>query len=288
MLHVILETLIESAKLLPFLFLSYLLIEFIEHKSSKTLEKILKSSGKFGSVIGAILGLLPQCGFSVTAANLYAGRVITVGTLIAVFLSTSDEAIPVLLSHPGSATEIFKILAFKLVIGIVAGLVIDFVFRKKHSLKRDVEEVHEHVHEMCAHCDCEHEHGILKPALKHTFSIFAFILVVAFVLNTTIHIIGEEKLSVLLMNGSIFQPLIAGLIGFIPNCASSVLLTELYIAGSISFGSIIAGLCTGAGIGIVVLFKVNNNLRQNLKILGTIYAIGSLSGILIELVGLLW
>lgn len=288
MSHVILETIIDSLKLLPFLFLSYLLIEYIEHKSSKTLEKILKSSGKFGSIIGAILGLVPQCGFSVTASNLYASRVITVGTLIAVFLSTSDEAIPVLLSHPGSTFEIAKILILKLIIGMFAGLVIDFIFRKRHTLKKDVEELHEHMHEMCSHCDCEHEHGILKPTLKHTFSIFAFILIVAFILNTAVHLIGEDKLSILLMNGSIFQPLIAGLIGLIPNCASSVLLTELYIAGSISFGSIIAGLCTGAGIGIVVLFKVNNNLKQNLKILGSVYAIGSISGIIIELVNFIW
>ena len=288
MSHIILETIIDSIKLLPFLFLSYLLIEFIEHKSSKSLEKILKNSGKFGSIIGAILGLLPQCGFSVTASNFYASRVITVGTLIAVFLSTSDEAIPVLLSHPGSTLEIIKILIFKFIIGMFAGLVIDFIFRKRHSLKEDVKEVHEHMHEMYSHCDCEHEHGILKPTLKHTFSIFTFILIVSFILNTTVHLIGEDRLYILLMNGSIFQPLIAGLIGLIPNCASSVLLTELYLAGSISFGSIIAGLCTGAGIGIVVLFKVNHNLKQNLKILGCVYAIGSISGIIIELVSLIW
>ncbi len=286
MLDVIIDTLIDSLKLLPFLFISYLLIEFIEHKSSKSLEKILKNSGKFGPVIGSILGLVPQCGFSVTAANLYAGRVITLGTLIAVFLSTSDEAIPVLLSHPDSAPQIFKLLAFKLLIGILAGIIIDFIFRKKHNLKKDIEEVHEHMHNMCSHCDCNHDHGILRPTLKHTINIFIFIFIVAFILNTVIYFIGQEKLSTLLMSGTIFQPLIAGLIGLIPNCASSVLLTELYIAGNISFASVIAGLCTGAGIGMVVLFKVNHDFKQNLKILGTIYAIGSISGIIIGLIGI--
>ena len=286
MLDVIIDTLIDSLKLLPFLFISYLLIEFIEHKSSKSLEKILKNSGKFGPVIGSILGLVPQCGFSVTAANLYAGRVITLGTLITVFLSTSDEAIPVLLSHPDSAPQIFKLLAFKLLIGILAGIIIDFIFRKKHNLKKDIEEVHEHMHNMCSHCDCNHDHGILRPTLKHTINIFIFIFIVAFILNTVIYFIGQEKLSTLLMSGTIFQPLIAGLIGLIPNCASSVLLTELYIAGNISFASVIAGLCTGAGIGMVVLFKVNHDFKQNLKILGTIYAIGSISGIIIGLIGI--
>ena len=286
MLDVIIDTLIDSLKLLPFLFISYLLIEFIEHKSSKSLEKILKNSGKFGPVIGSILGLVPQCGFSVTAANLYAGRVITLGTLIAVFLSTSDEAIPVLLSHPDSAPQIFKLLAFKLLIGILAGIIIDFIFRKKHNLKKDIEEVHEHMHNMCSHCDCNHDHGILRPTSKHSTNRFIFTLIVAFILNTVIYFIGQEKLSTLLMSGTIFQPLIAGLIGLIPNCASSVLLTELYIAGNISFASVIAGLCTGAGIGMVVLFKVNHDFKQNLKILGTIYAIGSISGIIIGLIGI--
>lgn len=287
MLHIISHSFIDSLKLLPFLFLSYLLIEFIEHKSSKTLEKILKGSGKFGSIIGSVLGLVPQCGFSVTAANLFSGRVITVGTLIAVFLSTSDEAIPILLSHPDRASEILKVLVIKLLIGIVAGLTIDFIFRKRHNIKKNVEELHEHVHKICSHCDCEHNKGILKPALKHTINIFIFIFIVTFVLNIAIHLIGEDNLSKVLLTGSMLQPFIAGIIGLIPNCASSVILTELYIAGNLSFGSMIAGLCTGAGIGIVVLFKANHNLKQNLKILGSIYGIGIISGIIINLISLI-
>ncbi len=287
MVDVILDTIIDSLKLLPFLFLSYLLIEFIEHKSSKTLEKILKNSGKFGSVIGSALGIVPQCGFSVTASNLYASRVITIGTLIAVFLSTSDEAIPVLLAHPNSAMPILKIILFKFIIGIIAGVIIDFIFRKKHNLTTEIEDVHNHMHEMCSHCDCNEGHTILKPALKHTLNIFVYIFIVAFILNTFIYIIGEESLSKLLMSGSIFQPIISALIGLIPNCASSVLLTELYLAGNISFASIIAGLCSGSGIGMIVLFKVNHNLKENLKILASVYGISCLFGIIISLVGII-
>ena len=282
MVDIILDTLIDSVKLLPFLFLSYLLIEYIEHRSSQKIEKALSKSGKYGPAVGALLGCFPQCGFSVTASNLFSGRVITLGTLIAVFLATSDEAIPVLLSHPNSWGEIIKLLIFKLIIGMIAGFVIDLILRKKHKEQLTEHIAHEHIHDMCKHCDCEH--GILKSTLKHTFSIFLFILIVSFILNVTISLIGEENLSKVLMSDSIFQPLIASLIGLIPNCASSVLLTELYLAGKISFASIIAGLSTGGGLGIVILFKTNKNMKENFKILGLLYGIGTLSGIILEVI----
>lgn len=285
MLDVILDTLLDSIKMLPFLFLSYLIIEFIEHKSSKKIEKALKNSGKFGPAIGGLLGTFPQCGFSVTAATLYASRVITLGTLIAVFLTTSDEAIPVLLSHPENMPMMFKIIGFKLIIGICCGFIIDLIFRKKHTPKEELEETTEHIHNMCAHCNCNNK-GILKSALKHTFSVFIFILIFSFILNITIHFIGEEMLSKLLMTGSIFQPIIAGLIGLIPNCASSVLLTELFLSGNISFASIIAGLSSGSGIGLIILFKENKNLKENLKILTLVYIIGVSIGLLIEFIGM--
>lgn len=286
MLDVILETLIDSLKMLPFLFLSYLIIEFIEHKSSKKIEKILKNSGSFGPVIGGVLGIFPQCGFSVTAATLYASRVITLGTTISVFLTTSDEAIPILLSNPENMPIIFKIILIKLIIGIIFGFLIDLVFRKKHTQKEDLEETTEHIHSICSHCDCNHS-GILKPALKHTFNIFLFILIFAFSLNTIIYFIGEEMLSKVLMNGSIFQPFIAGIIGLIPNCASSVLLTELFLSGSISFASIITGLSCGSGLGIVILFKENKNIKENFKILALVYVIGVSIGLLIEALGVI-
>lgn len=288
MKEIIIDTLLDSVKMLPFLFISYLIIEYIEHKSSKKIEKILSSSGKFGTVIGALLGCVPQCGFSLTASNLYASRVITLGTLLSVFLSTSDEAIPVLLSHPENSISILKIIATKLIIAIVIGLLIDFVMKKIHKSKNSEDHIHEvdeHIHDMCHNCDCEH--GIFKSALKHTFEIFIFLVIVIFLLNIIVTYIGEENLSKILMSGSIFQPFIAGLIGLIPNCASSVLLTELYISGNISFASIIAGLSAGAGMGTVVLFKSNKNIKENIKIIVLLYLAGTLSGFIIELIGLI-
>lgn len=286
MLDIILDTLIDSVKMLPFLFVSYLIIEMIEHKSSNKLKNILSSSGKYGTVVGSCLGLIPQCGFSVTASNLYSSRVITLGTLIAVFLATSDEAIPVLLSHPNNISALVKILLVKFVIAIFFGFLIDLVIKRimRNKIGNSKEQqVHEHIHQVCSHCHCDYGR-IIKPTIKHTFSIFLFIVIVSFLLNLFIYLVGEESLSKILMSGTIFQPFIAGIIGLIPNCASSVLLTELYMAGNISFGAIIAGLATGGGIGIAVLFKSNHNQKENLKIVGMLYLIGVLSGVIIQII----
>ncbi len=282
MLDLITDTLIDSLKILPFLFISYLIIEFIEHKSSKKIKNTLSKSGKFGPIIGGVLGIIPQCGFSVTASTLYASRVITLGTLIAVFLTTSDEAIPVLLSTPGSFGILLKIILFKLVIGIICGFIIDLVYRKKHTPKDEFKNTTEHIHTMCSNCNCKTE-GILKPTLKHTFNVFIFIIIFNFLLNLIIFLIGEENLSKVLMSGSIFQPLITSLIGMIPNCASSVVLTELFLAGKISFASIISGLSCGSGLGIAILFKENKNIKENIRILILIYFIAVFFGFLLEI-----
>ena len=284
MLDIIQDTLIDSLKMLPFLLISYIIIEYIEHKKSSKINFILSSSGKYGSVIGAILGCLPQCGFSVTASSLYSGRVITLGTLIAVFIATSDEAIPVLIANPSSFANMLKIIIVKLVLAIVIGIVIDILLshRHKNSIETSIGNAEEHIHKMCSHCDCEH--GILKSALRHTISIFIYIMIVSFVLNVIIHIIGQDRLSTILLSGSIFQPLVAAVIGMIPNCAASVLLTELYVSGQLSFASIIAGLSTGAGIGMVVLFRENKNIKVFIAILGITYCIGAISGIIIEII----
>ncbi len=282
MLEVIMETLVDSIKLLPFLFLSYLLIEFIEHKSSLKLEKVLSTSGKFSKVIGGLLGIVPQCGFSAVAANLFSGRVITVGTLVAVFLATSDEAIPILLTYPERTKDILIILGIKLIIAIIAGTIIDFIISKKnhkHS-EFDEHEMHEHMHDMCKDCDCEH--GIFKSSLKHTLSIFFFLLIITFIINVIVEFIGEENFKNVILSGSIFQPFIASIIGLIPNCAASVLLTKLFVDGSLSLGSIIAGLSTGAGVGGIILFKTNKNIKENISILGLVYFIGVFCGILID------
>ena len=276
---IILDTLLDSVKMLPFLFGAYLLIEFLEHKASDKLQNALSKSCNHGIVVGAILGTVPQCGFSVAAANLYSGKVITLGTLIAVFISTSDEAIPVLLSSPGNAGVLLKLIIAKIVIALIAGFLVDFVLKARHVQENEPELQDHNV--LCHHCGCEH--GIIRSAIKHTVSIFLFILLVSFVLNGLITWIGQDTISKVLLTDSVFQPFIAALIGLIPNCAASVMLVQLFLAGSLSFGSVVAGLCTGAGIGLAVLFRANRNWKKNLLILLLLYGIGSISGLMIHL-----
>lgn len=279
MLEVIEEALIDSFKLLPFLFITYLIMEYIEHKTSKKSKEVIKKSGKFGPAIGSILGIFPQCGFSVSATNLYAAKVITLGTLISVYLSTSDEMLPIFISEAVPISVIIKILLVKLVIGIIAGFLIDFILRKKIVNEEKIVDLCEK-----EHCHCEH--GIFKSALKHTLNIFIFILIVTIVINIVIYLIGEETIAEFLQYNPILGPIIAGFIGLIPNCASSVILTQLYLQNVISAATMISGLLVGAGVGLAVLFKTNKGIKENLKITGLLYGIGVLSGIIIQLIGL--
>lgn len=281
MLEIIEHTLKDSIKLLPFLFITYLLMEFLEHKTSSKMNNTIKKSGKYGPLVGGILGLIPQCGFSVMATNLYMGRIITVGTLISIYLTTSDEMLPILISENVSPTTIFKILAVKLMIGVIAGIIIDIVFNKLNKKEKKQEE---HL-EFCEHEHCHCEEGIFKSAIRHTISIFIFILIITFALNLVIHFIGEDTLSNLIMNNKILGPVIAGLIGIIPNCASSVIITKLYLENIITASIMIAGLLVNAGVGLLVLFRVNRNLKENVKITAILYSIGVISGIVLELVG---
>ena len=282
MLEIIEDTLIDSIKLIPFLFITYLIMEYIEHKTKNKTKEAIKKSGKFGPLIGGVLGIVPQCGFSVSATNLYAARVITLGTLIAVYLSTSDEMLPIFISEAVPVTTILKILGVKLLIGVVAGVIIDFVIRLVNKGKQEEERIID----LCEKDHCHCENGIVKSALKHTINIFIFILLFTFILNIIIYLIGEETIAGFLTNQPILGPVIAGIIGLIPNCASSVLLTQMYLENVISAATMISGLLVGAGVGLAVLFKTNKGIKQNLKITALLYVIGVLSGILIELIGI--
>ena len=282
MLEIIEETLVDGVKLLPFLFITYLIMEYIEHKTSDKLKNTIKKSGKYGPVIGGLLGTIPQCGFSVAATNLYATRIITLGTLISVYLATSDEMIPILLSEGAPITTILSILGIKLVIAIFAGFIIDFIIRRKN--KENDEE--ERIIDLCEkeHCHCEH--GIFKSALKHTLNIFVFIIIITFIINILIHFIGEDNIANFVRINPILGPVLAGIIGLIPNCASSVILTQLYVENVIPVATMISGLLAGTGIGLAVLFKMNKGIKENLKITVLMYLIGVISGIILQLIGI--
>lgn len=284
-LHITIHTLVDSIKILPFLLIAYLIMEYIEHKTTNKTREAIKKSGKLGPVIGSLLGAIPQCGFSVTATNLYAGRIITLGTLFAVYLSTSDEMLPILLSQGVSGTLIFKILGIKILIGLIAGFIIDIIVNK--FLKNKTED--NTIESICKHDHCHCEESIWKSALKHTISIFIYILIISLILNIVIEFIGEEKISNLISNKLVLGALIAGLIGLIPNCASSVILTELYLSGVLgSYGLpiMIGGLLTNAGVGLLVLFKVNYKQKENIKITLALYLIGVISAIVLGLCGI--
>ena len=293
MLEIIEDTIIDAIKLLPFLFITYLIMEYIEHKMGHKTKHAIKKSGKWGPIIGSILGAFPQCGFSVSATNLYAGRVITLGTLIAVYLSTSDEMLPIFISEAVSPIIILKILGIKLIIGIIAGTLIDViahiirnkVLNKKQSTNNTVENEENEIGHICEedHCHCN-ESGILKSAIHHTLSILMFIIIITFIINTAVHFVGEETIASWILNRPVIGPLIASLIGLIPNCAASVIITNMYLDKVISLGSMISGLLTGAGVGLAVLFKTNNKIKENIGILILLYAIGVISGIIIDLI----
>ncbi len=280
-LEVLQDTAIDTIKLLPFLFITYLIMEYIEHKTSNKVKDVIKKSGKFGPLLGAIVGIFPQCGFSVSATNLYAGRVITLGTLISVYLATSDEMLPILLTEAVPAGTIFTILGIKLVLGIVAGFIIDFVIRMFR--KEKVEEQEEKIEEICEHEHCHCEEGIVTSAIKHTLNITIFIFFITLVLNGIIAYIGEDTIAHFISKNVILGPIVAGLIGLIPNCASSVILTELFISNVISMPVLISGVAVNAGVGLLVLFKTNKNVKENIKIVGILYLIGVLAGIILEL-----
>ena len=280
MKEVILDTIIDSLKLIPFLLVAFLIIELLEHKLNNKTKNIITKSKKVGPIIGSLLGVIPQCGFSVMATNLYITRIITLGTLISIYLSTSDEMLIIMISEKVEISLILKILLIKIFFGIVYGLIIDKIINKK---KKDKETNYELCDE--EHCDCNH--SILLSSIKHTLHITLFIFIITLIINTIFTLLGDNYLSKILLNNSILSPFITSLIGLIPNCAASVILTELYLNSSISLGALIGGLLTSSGSSLLVLIKNNKNQKENLSIILLLYALGVLSGIIIELISLI-
>ncbi|OLA35210.1 MAG: hypothetical protein BHW38_01200 [Firmicutes bacterium CAG:321_26_22] len=280
MKEVILDTIIDSLKLIPFLLVAFLIIELLEHKLNNKTKHIITKSKKVGPIIGSLLGVIPQCGFSVMATNLYITRIITLGTLISIYLSTSDEMLIIMISEKVEISLILKILLIKIFFGIVYGLIIDKIINKK---KKDKETNYELCDE--EHCDCNH--SILLSAIKHTLHITLFIFIITLIINTIFTLLGDNYLSKILLNNSILSPFITSLIGLIPNCAASVILTELYLNSTISLGALIGGLLTSSGSSLLVLIKNNKNKKENLSIILLLYALGVLSGIIIELISLI-
>ncbi len=280
MKEVILDTIIDSLKLIPFLLVAFLIIELLEHKLNNKTKNIITKSKKVGPIIGSLLGVIPQCGFSVMATNLYITRIITLGTLISIYLSTSDEMLIIMISEKVEISLILKILLIKIFFGIVYGLIIDKIINKK---KKDKETNYELCDE--EHCDCNH--SILLSAIKHTLHITLFIFIITLIINTIFTLLGDNYLSKILLNNSILSPFITSLIGLIPNCAASVILTELYLNSTISLGALIGGLLTSSGSSLLILIKNNKSQKENLSIILLLYALGVLSGIIIELISLI-
>jgi hypothetical protein len=271
--HGILDTL----DLIPLLFITYLFMEYIEHKAKSKAEDVIRSSGALAPIVGGLAGSLPQCGFSAVAANLYSGGLVSLGTLVAVFLATSDEMIPILISGKISALSIAVILCYKTAVAIVTGFIIDLILRRhKAESKREADEHHrEH-----SHC---HE-GIFKSAAIHTAKITLFILFVNFIINALILVLGEDAIGSFIYGVPVVGHLVAAIFGLIPNCAASVALTTLATEGIITGGTMMAGLFSGAGIGLAVLLRENRPKRVNAMIIGILVLIGTVFGYLADLI----
>lgn len=275
-LDVIYDTLIDGLRILPFLFLAYLAMECLEHWAGDRMQEIVRRSGEAGPIIGGFLGIFPQCGFSAAAANLYAGRVITLGTLLAVFLSTSDEMLPIMLSENAGIFLIAKILLTKVVFAVAVGFLADFLFPGKEEPQ---------IGHFCEKHHCHCEKGIWRSAASHTWKIFLYIVVISLILNYVIAMIGEDRLAAVVSDRPVLGLFAAALVGMIPNCASSVVLTHLYLEGVLGAGPLLAGLLSGSGVGYLVLLRVNEDKKDNLRIFALLYGVGVAAGAVVEILG---
>lgn len=277
-LDCLLDALVDTAKLIPFLFITYLLMEYLEEKSEDAFAEKIKKAGKIGPLWGSLLGVVPQCGFSAAAASLFAGGIISAGTVFAVFLSTSDEMLPIFISSAVDVKVIATVLIMKIIMGACSGFAFSFVFKK-------FEETHARnsaIHNICEaeDCKCEEDGNIFKAAFIHTIKIAVYILVISVVLNLIVEGIGDDNIRAFMSAIPLLSVFVAALVGLIPNCGASVALASLFIAGVIPASAMIAGLLTSAGVGLLILFRLNKNIKENLIMLGTLYCFGVFWGIL--------
>lgn len=275
--EIVLDSVLDSVRLLPFLFLAFLILEWWGSHAGKLNQKVLVRFRKAGPLIGALLGIVPQCGIPVLGVNLFTASLITPGTLFAVFLSASDEALLILLGTPGSAAVIPKLIVTKVIIAILCGYGVDFLFANRFAVAGEYEEDHHG-------CGCgEHRHNIFLHALQHTAGLFLYIFLFTLALHILLEVIGFTKLASLLLKGSLFQPVLTAVIGLIPSCASSILLTNLYVQGILNFASLVSGLCTSTGVGLAVLFKVCPQKKDACRIAAALWGASAVAGIVLQL-----
>ena len=282
-IHSFLHAIEHTLPIIPFLYLTYLLMELIERRAGGTMEKIISGSGKFGPILGALLGVVPQCGFSAVGSGLYSGRVITTGTLLAIFLSTSDEMLPLLISSGAPITLMLKILASKAVIAAIAGFAVDRIT----SIVRRGKKEEVRIVEMCSagHCHCDRQ-SIWLASLVHTLKITASVFTVSFALEIVLELLGEDFLAGILTGTPVIGCLFAAIVGLLPNCASSVAITQLYLEGVISSGAMLSGLLVGAGIGSLVLLRANRPLKDSLRVIAILFGIGLAAGLVFDLISI--
>ena len=280
------DALKDSLHMLPFLFFIFVVIEVIEYFYSNKMTKLAKYSGKAGPLAGSLAASFPQCGFSVIASTLYTKKLITKGTLLAVYLSTSDEAIPVIMSEPSKLYLVVPLLLTKIIIAIIAGYAIDFIIdqtKNNNSLNDTVEDTEDEQGCCKHHINKPRKRDLIFHPVEHTFNVFIFILIITIGINYLVFKIGgEENLGQYFLHDSVLQPVITAIVGRIPNCAVSIAITLMYLKGALGFGSVIAGLCSSAGLGILVLFKKNDSLKDTLKIIFILLFVSIFSGILIQ------
>lgn len=276
LIEILTDTAMDSVEILPFLFIAFCILEMISHHSDRFHSDILSRFQYAGPFLGAIIGCIPQCGIPVLAINLYAGTLITPGTLISVLVSTSDEAILVLLKEPAGQKIIAPLLIIKIIIAASAGYFSDLVLGRFFVLPDTA--LAQDDHDFC------HTHGILLSALGHTLELFTYLFLFTFALNFLLHTVGLKALASFVLDGSVFQPLLSAFIGLIPNCAAALLLCELYLDGILSFASLIAGLCTSAGVGLLVLFKTHMRKKELFKIILFLYLTAIISGMILQII----